>query len=196
MGGDLHGERVVVRRWTGSGTVQRQAERRAHEHAHLQFIHEAPGAREVDTPPFQLYIQPSMRAEDVARTMAEQCLAIRSRRLSRVVTRLFDAALRPLGLTPAQLTVLVVVERGGPAAPSVVARALDVDKSTLSRNLRRMVAAGWVRERSDGALKRVELTRAGRELLAAAHPLWRRAQQRAHDLLGARIVDALMHLDT
>lgn len=128
--------------------------------------------------------------------MAEECLATRVRRLSRVVTRLFDAALRPLGLTPAQLTLLVVLERRGPAVASVVARTLDVDKSTLSRNLRRMVAAGWVSERSDGPLKSLELTRAGRDLLSAAHPPWRRAQERARNLLGARVADALMHLDT
>ena len=137
-----------------------------------------------------------MRPEQVARAMMKECLALRVRRLSRVVTRLYDGAVRPLGLTPSQLTLLVVLERKGPSPPSAVARALDLEKSTLSRNLRRVISAGWVRERSHGALKRLELTPVGRALLAKAYDSWQRAQARARDLLGARVVEALLHLDT
>ena len=128
--------------------------------------------------------------------MMEACLALRVRRLSRVVTRLFDAAVRPLGLTPSQLTLLVVLERRGPSAPSAVARALDLEKSTLSRNLRRVISAGWVRERPYGGLKRLELTAAGRELLGKAYRSWHQAQTRARDLLGTKVVEALLQLDT
>ena len=137
-----------------------------------------------------------MRPEATARDMMEQCLALRVRRLSRVVTRLFDAAFRPLGLTPSQLTLLVVLERRGPSAPSAVARALDLEKSTLSRNLRRVISAGWVRDRPYGTVKRLELTPAGRELLGKGYRPWHRAQARARDLLGLRLVEALLHLDT
>ena len=128
--------------------------------------------------------------------MMEECLALRVRRLSRVVTRLFDAAVRPLGLTPSQLTLLVVLERCGPSAPSAVARALDLEKSTLSRNLRPAIAAGWVRERLHGASQRLELSPEGRQLLGKAYRSWRRAQTRARDLLGPEVVEALQHLDT
>ena len=128
--------------------------------------------------------------------MTEECLGLRVRRLSRVVTRLFDGALRPLGLTPSQLTLLAVLERRGPLAPSVVARALDLEKSTLSRNLRRMLGAGWVRERPHGAFKRLELTPAGRALLGKAFGPWQRAQGQARALLGARLIRALLNLDT
>lgn len=128
--------------------------------------------------------------------MTEACLALRVRRLSRVVTRVFGEAVRPLGLTPSQLTLLAVLERRGPSAPSVVARALDLEKSTLSRNLRRMLRAGWVRERPHGAFKRLELTPAGRALLGRAYDPWQRAQAQARDLLGAGVIKALLNPDT
>ena len=137
-----------------------------------------------------------MRPEHAARAMTEECLALRVRRLSRVVTRLFDGAVRPLGLTPSQLTLLAVLERSGPSAPSAVARVLDLEKSTLSRTLGRMRGAGWVRERPHGASKRLELTPAGRVLLGKAYDPWHRAQAQARDLLGARVIRALLNLDT
>jgi DNA-binding MarR family transcriptional regulator len=132
-----------------------------------------------------------MNSDQAARSIAQECLATRVRRLSRVVTRKFDEALRPLSITPAQLSLLVIIEFRGPVAPSAVARYLDIEKSTLSRNLRLMKAAGWVRGRFEGSEKRLELTAAGRRLLTDAYPLWERAQKKVRDLLGTRTVDAL-----
>ncbi len=120
---------------------------------------------------------------------------MRVRRLSRVVTRKFDEALRPLGITPAQLSLLVIIELRGPVAPSAVARHLDIEKSTLSRNLRLMNAAGWIQDRSEGSEKRLELTAAGRKLLADAYPLWRQAQKKVRELLGTRTAQTLGSLD-
>jgi DNA-binding MarR family transcriptional regulator len=132
-----------------------------------------------------------MNSDKAARSIAQECLATRVRRLSRVVTRKFDEALRPLGMTPAQLSLLVIIELRGPVAPSAVARYLDIEKSTLSRNLRLMKAAGWVRGRFEGSEKRLELTAAGRRLLTDAYPLWEQAQKKVRDLLDTRTVDAL-----
>ncbi len=120
---------------------------------------------------------------------------MRVRRLSRVVTRKFDEALRPLGITPAQLSLLVIIELHGPVAPSAVARYLDIEKSTLSRNLRLMNAAGWIHDWSEGSEKRLELTAAGRKLLADAYPLWRQAQKKVRELLGTRTAQTLGSLD-
>jgi DNA-binding MarR family transcriptional regulator len=132
-----------------------------------------------------------MNSDKAARSIAQECLAMRVRRLSRVVTRKFDEALRPLGITPAQLSLLVIIELREPVAPSAVARYLDIEKSTLSRNLRLMKAAGWVRGRFEGSEKRLELTAAGRRLLTDAYPLWEQAQKKVRDLLDTRTVDAL-----
>lgn len=133
-----------------------------------------------------------MNAEDAAKRIAGECLAMRTRRLSRVVTRLFDAALRPLGIGVAQLSLLVAVQRRGPMAPAQVGRALDIEKSTLSRNLARLQESGWIQERPEGRGKLLELTPAGRLLLAKAYPLWRQAQTRARRHLGEAAVSALL----
>jgi DNA-binding MarR family transcriptional regulator len=135
-----------------------------------------------------------MNSSKAARTIAQQCLAMRVRRLSRVVTRKFDETLRPLGVTPAQLSLLVIIELHGSVSPSAVARYLDIEKSTLSRNLRLMKAAGWVRGRLDGSERRLELTAAGRRLLTDAYPLWERAQKKVRDLVGTKTVEALSSL--
>jgi DNA-binding MarR family transcriptional regulator len=135
-----------------------------------------------------------MNSDKAARSIAQECLAMRVRRLSRVVTRNFDESLRPLGITPAQLSLLVIIELRGPVMSSAVARYLDIEKSTLSRNLRLMNAAGWIRDRFEDSEKRLELTAAGRKLLSDAYPLWERAQKKVRDLLGTRTADALRQL--
>jgi DNA-binding MarR family transcriptional regulator len=101
-----------------------------------------------------------------------------------------------MGLTPSQLTLLVVLERSGPTSPASVAQVLDLEKSTLSRNLGRALEAGWIRDRAQGGLKRLELTPSGRRLLGRAYVAWRRAQEEAGARLGPRAVDALLHLHT
>lgn len=130
----------------------------------------------------------------MARTIMEECLALRVRRLSRIVTRLFDGALRPFGITVSQLSLLVVLERSGPSTPLAVARKLDLDKSTLSRNLRRLIENGWVREGSDGPRKRLELTSLGRGLLGRAYGSWQKVQGQAEKRLGHGLVGALQQL--
>lgn len=119
---------------------------------------------------------------------------MRARRLSRVVTRIFDGALRPLGITPAQLSLLVIIELQQPVTPSVIVRVLDIEKSTLSRNLRLMNEAGWIRERVEGGEKRLQLTAAGRKLLSDVYPLWRAAQKKARNLLGEKTAEALVSI--
>jgi DNA-binding MarR family transcriptional regulator len=136
-----------------------------------------------------------MKAEAAAQTIMEECLALRVRRLSRIVTRLFDGALRPFGLTVCQLTLLVVLEQSGPSAPLAVAKRLDLDKSTLSRNLGRLIDNGWVRETPDGPGKRLEVTSAGRELLGKAYGSWAKAQGESETRLGRGLVDALQRLE-
>src|SRR5438309_6355945 len=77
-------------------------------------------------------------------TIARTCIAVRLRRLNRVVTNLYDDALRPLGLKVSQMNLLIVGARLGVAEPSEVSRILQVDLSTLSRNLERLRARGWI----------------------------------------------------
>ncbi|WP_236517606.1 MarR family winged helix-turn-helix transcriptional regulator [Sandaracinus amylolyticus] len=116
----------------------------------------------------------------IARRIRDECLASPLRRLSRVVNAIYDEALRPIGLTVAQLNLLAAIAGlDEDATAARIARALEIEKSTLSRDLARLEAGGLVRRREGGREKRLELTARGAKLLEAAVPAWERAQARA-----------------
>lgn len=118
--------------------------------------------------------------------IARQCIAVRLRLLNRVVTNLYDDALRPLGLKVSQLNILVVASKLGLARPAQVCRLLQLDASTLSRNVERMRARGWLEvvPDADARAQPFRLTAQGRRLLEKAIPAWETAQQQASALLG------------
>lgn len=133
----------------------------------------------------------SAAAIDAARIISQQCLAIRARRLERTVTRLYDAALRPHGVSGAQLGVLVAVALSGEVQPKTLSTILDLEKSTLSRNIALMVGKRWIESQRSGRAQVLRLTPAGSALLARALPAWRRAQRQAQRLLSQDAVDTL-----
>ncbi len=118
---------------------------------------------------------------------------MRVRRLSRTVTRIFDEALRPHGVTTAQLNMLVAITLAGRMRPSELARALDLEKSTVSRNVERMRANGWVRATADAgeSARGLEIQPAGRALLARALPAWASAQERSTRQVGSTLAAAV-----
>jgi DNA-binding MarR family transcriptional regulator len=125
--------------------------------------------------------------------MVSDCIAVRVRLINRVVTGLYDEALRPHGLRVSQANVLVAVARMGEARPADVCRLLKLEKSTLSRDVEVMKREGWLESDppSGGRNQVLRLTRAGSTLLAAAHPAWEAAQAEAHRLIGGPGVEAL-----
>ena len=77
-------------------------------------------------------------------TIAKTCIAVRLRLLNRVVTNFYDDALRPLGLKVSQLNILIVTARLGLARPAQVCDILQLDASTLSRNVKPLQTHGWL----------------------------------------------------
>jgi DNA-binding MarR family transcriptional regulator len=137
-----------------------------------------------------------MRRESVKRDAAEvsrDCIATRLRMANRVITKVYDDALRPLGLTVTQMSMLAVAEDRGLIRQAEVGAELRLDDSTLSRNLERMRANGWLEEVAgdDARVHSYRLTGAGRALLDKAIPPWRGAQGEARRLLGDAGVQAL-----
>ena len=114
--------------------------------------------------------------DDVAR----ECIAVRTRMLNRVVTRLYDDALRPLGLKVSQMNILVAAAKMGTPQPADVCRRLHLDVSTLSRNVERMRARGWLEvvAQRDGRARRVHAL--GDAALAAARFGERRPPPQLH----------------
>ena len=126
------------------------------------------------------------RLTSAIETIARTCVAVRLRRLNRVVTNLYDDALRPLGLKVSQLNLLVVTAKLGLAQPAKVCDILQLDTSTLSRNVERMRAKGWLEvvPAEDARTQPFRLTAQGKKLLERAVPAWEQAQQQAGELLG------------
>jgi DNA-binding MarR family transcriptional regulator len=118
--------------------------------------------------------------------IARDCLAVRARLLARALTGVYDRALAPHGLTVAQLNLLAALGKLGPSAPGHLGRVLVMERSTVSRNLDLLLAAGWVESTAedDRGLREVALTSAGRAKVAAALPAWKTAQAEAGELLG------------
>jgi DNA-binding MarR family transcriptional regulator len=137
-----------------------------------------------------------MGSERVQRDAAEvlrDCIATRLRLANRVITKVYDDALRPFGLKVTQLAMLVLAQDRGLIRQSEVGAELQLDDSTLSRNLERMRAKGWLEEVSadDARVHSYRLTDAGRALLEQAVGAWRKAQAEARSQLGDAGVQAL-----
>ena len=119
-------------------------------------------------------------------TIAQTCIAVRLRLLNRVITNFYDDALRPLGLKVSQLNILVVAAKLGLARPAQVCEILQLDASTLSRNVERMRAHGWLEvvPEEDARAQPFRLTPQGRRLIEKSVPAWEKAQRQAAELLG------------
>jgi len=122
-------------------------------------------------------------AAHLAQAMGKECLAVRARLLSRVVTALYDRELRPLGLKGNQCTMLVCLARAGELDQAGIGRLLKMEKSTVCRGIERLKARGWVEPVGpDG--HQLRLTASGRDLLSDVHRRWLRAQLQAGEMLG------------
>src|SRR5207247_8400220 len=106
--------------------------------------------------------------------------------INRVITNIYDDALRPLDLKVSQMNVLVAAAKMGTARPAAVCEHLHLDVSTLSRNVERMKGRGWLEvvPDEDGRSQPFRLTPQGRKLLEKAVPAWREAQQEVKKALG------------
>ena len=125
--------------------------------------------------------------------VASECVAVRLRMLNRVITNIYDDALRSLDLKVSQMSILVVAAKMGTARPIEVCEHLHLDTSTLSRNVERMKARGWLEvvPDEDGRSQPFRLTRQGRKFLEKAVPAWSKAQQQVKKALGDGFAEQL-----
>src|SRR5213078_3588155 len=125
--------------------------------------------------------------------VAGECVAVRLRMLNRVITNIYDDALRPLDLKVSQMNILVAAAKMGTARPAAICEHLHLDVSTLSRNVERMKGRGWLEvvPDEDGRSQPFRLTPQGRKHLEKAVPAWSAAQQQVKQVLGDEIVNQL-----
>src|SRR5271163_1494308 len=122
----------------------------------------------------------------------DNCLCLHVQRAARALARRFDEALRPVGLTQGQFSLLMSLNR--PAAPTIgqISALLVLDRTTLTANLKPLERRGLVKVKVDAKDKRSRrliLTAAGRAVLVAAAPIWKRTQAQTERLLRSEIVD-------
>ena len=128
-----------------------------------------------------------LNLEEIAESTASTCLASRVRQLSRIVTRVYDDALRPLGITASQFTLLTQLANPDGITAVEIGHSLDIEKSTLSRNLKRLLALGHLTmDPPAGRRGRgLHLTPKGQAVIQQAYPVWSDAQNRSVKLMGA-----------
>lgn len=121
------------------------------------------------------------------------CTNLKLRQLMRQVTRHYDAEVGKTGLKGTQYSLLSYVFKLGPIRPGDLAQAMKVDASTLTRNLKPLIAAGWVElaAGADGRSRIVTITQAGRDKRVEAQRRWKVAQEAINRVLGAERVVAL-----
>jgi DNA-binding MarR family transcriptional regulator len=130
------------------------------------------------------------------------CLGGCVRKLNRMVSAIYDNALASAGLKTSQFSVLVSVANRMQALPAELIKLLQLDESTLSRNVERMCARGWLRlvQDEDRRSHLIEVTDKGQALLRKCLPAWQKAQIEVSRRLGtdsvAELRSALRKLST
>ena len=128
-----------------------------------------------------------MNSSETFKELLALCVCLGLRKTSRRVTRMYDDALRPIGLRSTQLPILVALSLARSLPMSTLADQLEMDRTTLTRNLRPLAKRGLVEivGGQDKRTRKVRLTLLGQEIADRAVPLWEKAQRYALEALGS-----------
>jgi DNA-binding MarR family transcriptional regulator len=119
----------------------------------------------------------------------DTCLCLHAQRAARILARRFDDALRPLGLTNSQFSLLVSLNRPEPPGLTAVALVLGADRTTVTAAIKPLQRRGLVEIRpdpNDRRGRRIALTQDGLALISAAYPIW----EQTHREVEAELVDS------
>ncbi|WP_040548841.1 winged helix DNA-binding protein [Pusillimonas noertemannii] len=131
---------------------------------------------------------------DTTLQVRDTCLCLHAQRAARALARRFDEALRPVGLTNGQFSLLMSLNRPQPPAIAPVAQLLAMDRTTLTAALKPLQRDDLVEIEPDPADRRsrlLKLTDEGHAVLARAMPIWRRTHAEIEAQLGGLDVDVL-----
>ncbi|WP_337184843.1 MarR family winged helix-turn-helix transcriptional regulator [Shinella sp.] len=124
----------------------------------------------------------------------DHCLCLHAQRAARALARRFDDALRPLGLTNGQFSLLMALNRPEPPPMGPVAAVLAMDRTTLTAALKPLERRGIVTVEADPRDRRgrlLRLTPDGRRLLTEAFPVWKVTHDKVDAQLSAVDMKAL-----
>jgi len=123
----------------------------------------------------------NMEREEVDFVACRQCLCTAARRRSRDLTRAFEKAMRGSGVRGTQFTLLATLVQTGPIPTTRLAEFQGLERTTLTRNLSRLVRDGFVQihEGEDRRVRKAAITPAGEGAARRAFPFWKKAQAAA-----------------
>ncbi len=136
-------------------------------------------------------------------TRLQGCTNLKLRQLTRRITQHYDAEMARVGLRTTQYSLLSHVLKLGPIQPGALAQAMKMEASTLTRNLKPLVAAGWVEVAggADGRSRLISITDEGRAKRLDAQRHWKAAQTSLNRVLGVprlltlhTLIDEALHL--
>lgn len=128
-------------------------------------------------------------------SIANECLCSKLRATSRVVSRAYDHALKPVGLKSNQMTILIAVSLTSPISITGLSEKLSMERTTLTRNLKPLEASGFIQlNNGHGRTRELSLTEQGRIILDKAKPLWESAQRKLVKELGQEESDMVSAL--
>lgn len=128
------------------------------------------------------------RAPPPIERFGSDCICFNLRKATRIVTRSYESAVKPLGLKATQFSILAALVDRPPVPMVKLAAAMGLERTSLTRNLRPMEEHGWIRidqSAEDRRTRRIVITTEGRAVVERAIPLWRRAQGEAVAMLQA-----------
>jgi DNA-binding MarR family transcriptional regulator len=130
---------------------------------------------------------------DDTRRIGRECIGFRIRMLNRMITAIYDEALADTGLKVSQFNLLVTAANREETRPADLANFLEMDESTLSRNVERMCAKGWLRLEPDQDRRShlIKVTNKGVAMIRKGYPAWQEAQEEVTRRLGSDNVAAL-----
>jgi DNA-binding MarR family transcriptional regulator len=131
---------------------------------------------------------------EITHRVRDSCLCLHLQRAARALARRFDEALRPVGLTSGQFSLLMSLNRAEPPTMGQVSVLLAMDRTTLTANLKPLERRELVSvtiDAKDRRARRMHLTAAGRKVLAAAVPIWEATHAGTERLLGGSSADRL-----
>lgn len=124
---------------------------------------------------------------DTTLYVRDNCMCLHVQRAARALARRFDEALKPVGLTNQQFSLLMSFNRPEPPRMKEVASLLALDRTTLTANLKPLERRGLVTAKpdpDDARSRRLELTGEGRALLVRAVPVWRSTEDEIENAIG------------
>jgi len=133
-------------------------------------------------------------SDQIDTSAARRCACANIRRTDRVITQFYDEMLAPSGLNAPQFGLLATLAEAAPVTIHRLAQIMDIDRTTLTRNLAVLAKQHLVRdeEGEDRRMRLVQLSQEGEQALRRAWPLWQEAQARIERALGRERLDALL----